>query len=142
MTMRKFLSVAALSFAAFAVFAAEPTESHRAAALELLLARGMPEMLESQCRLMVDKQIAVQPELAAHRDKLLEFYRGAFGFEALKDDLAAIYVGEFSEAELRELTRMCNTPVGKKAAAVNAKLIPALAELLERKVREKAAASN
>ena len=140
--MRKILLIAALTLSALNGFSAEPTDSHRAAALELLLARGMPEMLESQCRLMVDKQIAMQPELAAMREKLLEFYRGAFGFEALKDDLVAIYVGEFSEAELREITRMCNTPVGKKAAAVNAKLIPVLAELFERKVREKVSTIN
>ncbi len=138
--MRKMFLTAALCFAAFAVFAAEPTESHRAAAVELLLARGMPEILENQCLLMADKQIAVQPELAEHREKLLEFYRGAFGFAALKDDFVELYVREFTEAELRELARMCNTPVGRKAAAFNAKLVPVLAELLERKVREKAAA--
>lgn len=137
--MRKIFLIAAL-LAACAVFAAEPTDSHRAAAVELLLARGMPEILESQCLLMADKQIAAQPELAEHREKLLEFYRGAFGFAALKDDFVEIYAKEFTEAELRELTRMYNTPVGKKATAFNAKLVPILADLLERKIREKAAA--
>ena len=137
--MRKYLLIAAL-FAAFAVFAAEPTASHRAAAVEFLLARKMPEALESQCRLMTDKQIAAQPELAAHRDKLLDFYRGILGFEALKEDLVNIYVREFTEAELRELIRFCGTPVGQKTVALNVRIIPEFAELLERKVREKAAA--
>ena len=138
--MRKFFLMAAL-FAASAVLFAEPTASHRAAAREFLIAKGMPEMLESQCRLMVDKQIAMQPELAAHREKLLDFYRGAFGFEALKDDLVNIYAGELSEAELRELIEFCKMPVGKKLAVLNVKLVPALAELFERKVKEKAAAA-
>ena len=138
--MRKFLLTVLLTLTAVAALAAEPTASHRAAAREFLIAKGMPEMLESQCRLMVDKQIAAQPELAEHRDKLLEFYRGAFGFEALKDDLAEIYAGELSETELRELIEFCNTPVGKKIAVLNVKLVPALAELFERKVKEKAAA--
>jgi len=139
--MRKFFLMAAL-FAASAVFSAEPTASHRAAAREFLIAKGMPELLESQCRLMVDKQIAMQPKLAEHREKLLDFYRGAFGFEALKDDLVDIYAAELSEAELRELIDFCKTPVGKKLAVLNAKLVPALAELFERKVKEKAAAGG
>jgi len=139
--MRKFLSVAALIFAA-AVFSAEPTASHRAAAEEFLLAKRMPEALESQCLLMTEKQIAAQPELAAIRGKLLDFYRGILGFEALKEDLVNIYVREFTEDELRELTRFCNTPVGRKTAEFNVRIISEFAELLERKVREKAAASN
>lgn len=138
--MRKFLFVAAICFAACAVFSAEPTASHRAAAADFLLAKKMPEALESQCRLMAEKQIAAQPELAAHRDKLLDFYRGILGFEALKEDLVNIYVREFTEAELRELIRFCGTPVGNKAAAFNVKIIPEFTELLERKVREKVAA--
>lgn len=138
--MRKFFLTALLTLTACAMFAAEPTASHLAAAVDFLLAKGTPEVLERQCLLMVDKQIAAQPELAANRALLLEFYRGAFGFAALKDDLAAIYAREFTEAELRELTRFCATPVGKKTAVVNARLVPELAELLERKVREKAAA--
>jgi len=137
--MTKKVLAAILLFAAAFAFAAEPTASHRAAAEEFLIARGTPEILERQCLLMADKQIAAAPELAEHRDKLLDFYRGAFGFAALKNDLVDIYAREFTEDELREMIRFCNTPVGKKLAAVNAKLVPELAELLERKVLEKAA---
>ena len=140
MTMRKFFMIAALVFAAFAVSAAGPTASHLAAAVEFLEAKGTPQLLERTCRTMLEKQIAAAPELAAHRDKLLEFYRGAFGFAALKDDLAAIYAREYTEAELRELARFYRSPLGQKSVAVEQKLVPEFAALLERKVREKAAA--
>ena len=127
-------------FAAFAVSAAEPTASHRAAAIEYLEAKGTPQLLENTCRTMLEKQLAAQPELAEHREKLLEFYRGAFGFAALQDDLAAIYAREYTEEELRELARFYRSPLGRKSVAVEEKLVPEFAALLERKVKEKAAA--
>ena len=140
--MRKFLPIAILAaaFAVNAVNAAEPTAEHLAAAVEYLEAKGTPQLLEIECRTMADKQVKLQPELAKHREKLLEFYRGAFGFAALKDDLAALYAKEYTEEELRELTRFYRTPLGQKSVAVEEKFVPAFAELLERKIREKAAA--
>ena len=140
--MRKFFCISILVLAALALPAAEPTTAHRAAAVEFMKKSGTPELLERQCKLMVEKQVQAQPELAGVRDKLLDFYRGAFGFEALKDDLAAVYAREFTEEELRELIRFYGTPLGKKYVSVNEKLIPELAEIFERKVREKAAAAK
>ena len=138
--MRKFLLIATLVLTAFVVPAAEPTASHRAAAVEYLEAKGTPQLLERHCLNMLEKQIAVAPELAEHREKLLEFYRGSFGFAALKDDLAAIYAREYTEEELRELARFYRSPIGQKSVAVEEKLVPEFAALLERKIREKAAA--
>ena len=138
--MRKLLFVAALLLTAFAVPAAAPTASHRAAAVEYLEAKGTPQLLERTCRTMLEKQLAAQPNLAEHREKLLEFYRGAFGFAALKDDLANIYMREYTEEELRELARFYRSPIGQKSVAVEEKLVPEFAALLERKIMEKAAA--
>lgn len=137
--MRKFFLTALLTLTAVAGFAAEPTESHRAAAVEFLEVEGTPQLLEHQCQTMVDTNVRLQPELAEYREKMLEFYRGIFGFAALKDDLAAIYAREYTEEELRELIRFYRSPLGKKAAAVNAKLVPELAKLMENKTREAAA---
>jgi hypothetical protein len=137
--LKKFMT-ALLAFCAAAVFAAEPTASHRAAAIEYLEAKGTPQLLDNTCRTILAKQIAIQPQLAEHREKLLAFYRRALGFEALKDDLAAIYAREYTEEELRELIRFYRSPVGKKSVAVEEKLVPEFAALLERKIREAAAA--
>lgn len=134
--MFKRIFIAFAAFAAAVCFAAEPTASHRAAAIGFLEAKGMPRLLERHCRTIVEKQISVEPSLAEHREKLLHFYRGAFGFDALKDDLAAIYAREYTEAELRELIRFYSSPVGKKSVAVEEKLVPEFAALLEKKIRE------
>jgi len=136
---KKFFAVF-LMFCAVAVCASEPSVSHRAAAIEYLAAKGTPQLLENTCRTILAKQIALQPQLAEHREKLLAFYRRALGFEALKEDLAAIYAREYTEEELRELIRFYRSPVGKKSVAVEEKLVPEFAALLERKIGEAAAA--
>ena len=116
--------------------AAEAAPAHREAALEFLRAKGTPKLLERHCKLMLEKQLAAAPQYAEHRDALAKFYRDTFGFEALKDELVKLYTSEYSEAELRELTRFYSSELGRKSVAVEEKLIPAFAELLERRAKE------
>ena len=132
----KSFSLAAMLVAVSLLGAAETAPSHREAALEFLRAKGTPELLERHCKLMLEKQLAAAPEYAEHRDALAKFYRDTFGFEALKDELVKLYTGEYSEAELRELTRFYSSEIGRKSVAVEEKLIPAFAELLERRAKE------
>ena len=135
--MRGFL-ITVLLLAAGTMSAAEViSESHRAAALEFLEAKGTPRILERNCRTMLERQLAMSPEYAKHRAELEKFYFDTFGFAALKDDLIAMYVREYSEAELRELAEFYRSELGRKSVAVEERLVPAFAELLERKVREK-----
>ena len=131
------LIIAVMLLTAFAVTAAEISASHRAAALEYLEAKGTPQLLARNCRTMLERQIALTPEYAKHRAELEKFYLDTFGFPALKDELIAMYVREYSEAELRELAKFYRSELGRKSVAVEEKLVPEFAELLERKVREK-----
>jgi len=133
--MRKVLVVAML-LAVCTAFAEVP-ESHRAAALEFLEAKGTPQLLARNCRTMLERQLAVSPDYMKHRAELEKFYFDTFGFAALKEDLIAMYVREYSEAELRELAKFYRSELGRKSVAVEEKLVPEFAELLERKVREK-----
>ena len=132
--MKKWLIAAvAVLCAAGRISAAEPVESHRAAALAYLEAKGTPRLLERNCRLMLEKQLAAAPEYASHRAELEKFYLGTFGFPALKEDLIKLYTAEYSEAELRELAAFYSTPLGKKTVSVEEKLVPAFAAILESK---------
>ena len=134
--MRGFL-IFFLLLAAGVVSAVEISESHRAAALEFLKAKGTPQILERNCRTMLERQLAMSPEYVKHRSELEKFYFDTFGFAALNDDLVAMYVREYSETELRELAKFYRSELGRKSVAVEERLVPAFAELLERKVREK-----
>ena len=135
MSLKSF-SLAVALVAVSLLGAAETSASHRAAALAFLEAKGTPAILERHCKLMLEKQLAVAPEYAEHREALAKFYRDTFGFEALKDDLVKLYTSEYSEAELRELTRFYSSELGRKSVAVEEKLIPAFSELLERRAKE------
>ena len=132
----KVFSLAAAFVAVSLLGAAETSASHRAAALAFLEAKGTPAILERHCKLMLEKQLAIAPEYEKHREALAKFYRDTFGFEALKDDLVKLYAAEYTEAELRGLADFYNSPLGKKSVAVEEKLIPAFAELLERRAKE------
>lgn len=114
----------------------EISASRRAAALAFLKAKGTPQLLERNCRLMLEKQIAAVPEAAEHRAELEKFYLSTFGFEALKEALVELYAAEYTEEELKELAAFYASPLGRKSVAVEEKLVPAFAELLERRARE------
>ena len=133
---------AALLSMCAAVGGAELSETHRAAALEFLRAKGTPQLLERNGRIMLEKQLAAAPEYAEHRAELEKFYLSTFGFEALKDDLAAMYAAEYSEDELKNLTAFYSTPLGRKSVTVEEKLVPAFSALLERRTAERVKAAQ
>ena len=131
-----FWCFAALLSLCAAAGGAEISAEHRAAALEFLKAKGTPRILDRNCRLMLEKQLAAAPEYAKHRAELEKFYFSTFGFDALKDELAVMYASEYSPEELAELTKFYSSPLGRKTVEVEEKLVPAFSALLERRARE------
>ena len=138
-----FLPAACLAVVVFtAVSAGELSPGHREAALAYLEAKGTAKLLEKNCRLMLEKQLAAAPECAEHRSELEKFYLETFGFSGMKEDLIRLYAAEYTEAELRELEKFYRTELGKKSVAVEEKLVPAFARLLERRAAERVEAAR
>jgi len=131
----------ALLFLCAASCGAEFSAEHRAAALEFLKAKGTPRILERNCRLMLEKQLAAAPEHAELRAELEKFYLSTFGFDALKDELVEMYASEYTEPELKELVKFYTSSLGRKTVEVEEKLVPAFSALLERRIRERVKAS-
>jgi len=138
----KFWCCAVSVAAGLAAAAAEFSAGHLAAAAAFLEAKGTPRLLERNCRLVVEKQLAASPELADHRAELEKFYNDIFGFAALKEDLTRMYAAEFSEAELRRLAEFYSTPLGRKLALTEEKLVPEIYGLMERRAAEKVKAAQ
>lgn len=136
------MAVVFFAFASGSLFAVEPSAEHRAAALAFLEAKGTPRLLERNCRLMLEKQLAAAPGYAEHRAELEKFYLSAFGFEALKDELVKMYAAEYSVDELKRLAGFYSSPLGRKAVSVEEKLVPAFSALLERKAKERVKAAG
>lgn len=97
--------------------AAADDPAAKAAAEELLLAMGIDRTLEE----IQDNKLAAisaqQPGMIPYKDTLKAFLSKHLNWEALKEDLVAIYAAEFTTEELRALTAFYRTPAGQKLAA-------------------------
>ena len=94
-----------------------------------MLASGVPEMLKRSFDSQLANQFKALPELEKIRPALTEFYAKAFAFEALKNDLASLYMKYYSQAEMETLTAFYRTPAGRKKAAVDGMMSRELGEL-------------
>ncbi|MFO0891794.1 MAG: DUF2059 domain-containing protein [Isosphaeraceae bacterium] len=89
-------------------------KSHRKAAEDLLLAANIESQLRSSIDQSIALQIKVNPQLAPMKDTFLRFFAKYMSWEALKEDVIAMYAEAFTEAELREITAFYRTPTGRK----------------------------
>ena len=76
---------------------------------------------------------AQTPEL---RPVFQEFFERHLGWDAMRDDYAAIYAARFTEAELREMTAFFETPTGRKLAEATPELALEAMALGERVVTD------
>ncbi len=89
-------------------------DGRAAAAAKLLEAMNMRVNLERTVEQVTMLEVRKNPKLAAYQGVMLDFMRKYMGYDSLKDDLVRLYADTFSRAELEELARFYQTPVGKK----------------------------
>ena len=135
MIFRKRCFTLFLLLSLFAVAAADKAAAPEdiRTAVEFLRAKGTPQLLERNCRVMMEQQLTAAPELKKFQAEMERFFASVFSFEALGEDLAKIYLKKFSVAELRELTAFYRTPAGRKLAAAESELAPEIAAVLTRR---------
>lgn len=102
---------------------------HRSAALEMMRASGVPEMLKRAFDAQLENQFKAVPELEKLRPQLTAFYRKAFAFKELENDLCALYMKHYTPVELRQITAFYKTPAGRKKAKVDGQLSSELGAL-------------
>ena len=113
-----------------AVMAQEPAQvsSHERAAREFFQLLGGARMAEEGAEAMMGV-IRENPGLAPYEDVFREWIKKVFASGDLEGEMAAIYMGAFSETELREIIAFYKTPVGQKALATLPALMKQGAEL-------------
>jgi hypothetical protein len=88
----------------------QDTDSHTKAAHDFLNAIRAKENFEN----------AMKGVLASMKDEdvkaVAQQMLGDFGWDSINDDMARLYVEQFSESELKELAAFFNTPTGQKYA--------------------------
>ncbi|RYE20070.1 MAG: DUF2059 domain-containing protein [Sphingobacteriaceae bacterium] len=92
------------------------TPSHIKAAEDMLTSMNMPYIFTSSINNMVNMQTANVPldQRKAFSDAMKTFLNKYLNWDLLKTDLSKIYASEFTEPEIKELTKFYQTPLGKK----------------------------
>ena len=119
--------------------AAQPTESHRAAAIELLETMHISETLQTSINTMMEVQLRGNPELRVVEGVMRQFLNKYLSWESVKNDYGAMYASHFTEEELRQLTAFYRTPVGQKLTAATPAIMAEGARMGERMVQEPSA---
>jgi len=115
-----------------------PASSHEKAARELYRLAGGEKLAQAGAEAMLGV-IRENPEIAPYEDVFREWYRKVFAAEDFEAEMVKLYMGAFSEGELREIAAFYKTPVGQKALAVFPELMKQGAEVGMRRGQEHAA---
>lgn len=90
------------------------SSSHSKAAEETLTLLDTPNLIKQAVDQMVKLQVQQNPAIAPYETLMRDFLSKYMNWESLKPDLIKIYTEEFTEAELGELNKFYQTPIGKK----------------------------
>lgn len=94
--------------------AAAPVSSHEQAARELYRLLGGDKLAETGAEAMMGV-VRENPDLAPYEDVFRAWYKKVFAAGDLEGEVVKIYMGAFSEDELRQLAVFYRTPLGQKA---------------------------
>jgi hypothetical protein len=110
--------------------------SHRKATENLFGLMGMETMISQSIDQMLAMQVQQNPALAAYQPQMKAFLNKYMSWASLKDDMAKLYMAEFTENELNELTKFYQTPLGKKTIQKMPTLMAKGAEIGQKRVQE------
>ncbi len=113
---------------------AKHSEADYQVAYTLLEAMQVPEQLEQTLTGMVDMQMKSNPQMLPFRDVFDQFFAKYLSYDALKQGYADIYLDMFTVDELRKLTAIYRTPLGRKLASKTSELAIRGAELGQKAV--------
>lgn len=85
-------------------------------AVKLLKVTNTDSNIKKSMNKMLDAQAAQNPMFKEYRHVLEKFYDKHLNWDAIKHDMAQIYVEAFTADELKGLIKFYKTPLGKKVA--------------------------
>jgi hypothetical protein len=118
---RKSMKHILLILSLFIVLSASPVisfadqTSHRKAAEDLLSSMNINQTMTETVDIMVELEIEKNPQLSLFKDVMRGFFLKYMTGDVLINFLSGVYMEEFTENELIEITNFYKTPTGKKA---------------------------
>lgn len=123
----------ALSFV-FTLHAQTPESVQKAS--QLLDAINMQKQYEQILQTTLDNQIQSHPELTQYKNTMMNFLNKYMGWDAIKNDFAALYGEMFTAGELEQLIAFYKTPLGQKLLQAMPELFSRGQQLGQKKVQE------
>ena len=122
--------------AAAASSTAPASPAQRKAAEELLTVMQMEQNTNNALDQMMTAQLTQRPELKPVEPEMRSFLNKYMSWNALKEDMIALYAREFSEKELRDLKKFYASSTGPKFVGTQSSLMAAGIELGQRRMQE------
>jgi hypothetical protein len=104
-------------------------ESAREQVETLFRLTQMEEKVQASVDSVVQMELRRNPHLQGQRETLESFLQKYIGWQALKEDIAGMYLRTFSAQELKEMNAFYITPTGQKVINVVPQLVQQRNEL-------------
>lgn len=115
---------------------AQDSTRHAAAVAELLSMMSIEKTMEQAVDISVTAQLKANPNLVPYEAVMRSFLSKYMGWAYLKDKFIAIYMAEFTEAELRTMIAFYRTDTGKKVIEKLPSLMAKGSEMGQRAVQD------
>ena len=118
-----------------AISSADAT-SHRQQVDKLFTLTQMEKKIQESVDNIIQLQIRQNPQLSQHTKAMNTFFDKYIGWNALKDDLAEMYMRRFSEEELEKINSFYITPAGQKVITVLPDLVKDRNQLAMQRIQQ------
>jgi hypothetical protein len=115
---------------------AADADSHRQEVEKLFRLTHMEEKINESVQSVAQLQIRQDPALAAKQDALMAFLDKYIGWNAIRDELAEMYLQTFTEEELKAMNAFYITPTGQKVITIVPQLVQQRNRLAMQRLQE------
>ncbi len=115
---------------------ASPSPQRKAAAITMLTAMNKNKNMDRLMRNMIKMQVAQNPLLRMHQDKVIPFFMKHTSFNKMKSQLALLYAKELTIPEMRTFTAFCKTKEGQRILLKMPRLINLSSALGQRNIQK------
>jgi len=111
-----------------------PDKDGLKAAYTLLDTMHMSDNYNRMTKQITNMQIAQAPKLEVVRDTIENFFQKYMGWDAIKEEIAALYAKNYSKEELEKMNSFFASEVGQKYIALTPKIAAASAQIGQSKL--------
>ena len=123
-----------LCIASASVFATESSQRQQVETLFRLT--QMEKKIQESVDSVVQLQIRQNPQLAQHEKTIHDFFEKQIGWNALKNDIAEMYMKTFTEKELEQINAFYITPAGQKVITMLPQLVQQRNQLAMQRIQQ------